>query len=43
MHAFDPGFHGGHEAGPADPDGRAMLRAAQLLFRRAVGVRDLTG
>ena len=38
MHAFDPGFHGGHEASPADPDGRAMLRAAQLLFRRAAGV-----
>jgi TetR/AcrR family transcriptional repressor of nem operon len=38
MHAFDPGFHGGHEANPADLDGRATVRAAQLLFRRAAGV-----
>lgn len=38
MHAFDPGFHGGYEANPADPDGHAMVRAAQLLFRRAAGV-----
>ena len=35
MHAFDPGFHGG---GPGHPDGKALLRAAQLLFRRIVGV-----
>jgi TetR/AcrR family transcriptional repressor of nem operon len=35
MHAFDPGFHGG---GPGHPDGKALLRAAQLLFRRAAGV-----
>jgi TetR/AcrR family transcriptional regulator, transcriptional repressor for nem operon len=40
MHAFDPGFHGG---GPAHPDGKALLRAAQLLFRRAAGVVPGTG
>jgi TetR/AcrR family transcriptional regulator, transcriptional repressor for nem operon len=38
IHAFDPGFHGGHEVNPADPEGRAILRAARLLFRRAAGV-----
>jgi TetR/AcrR family transcriptional regulator, transcriptional repressor for nem operon len=37
MHAFDPGFQGGHEANPADPDGLAILRAAQTLFRRVAG------
>ena len=39
IHAFDPDFHGGHEANPAGPDGRAMIRAAQQLFRRAAGVK----
>jgi TetR/AcrR family transcriptional regulator, transcriptional repressor for nem operon len=37
MHAFDPGFHGGHEADAADPEGLRIIRAAQLLFRRAAG------
>jgi TetR/AcrR family transcriptional regulator, transcriptional repressor for nem operon len=37
MHAFDPDFHGG-PAGSAGPPGPAMLRAAQVLFRRAAGV-----
>ena len=36
MHAFDPGFHGG---GPGHPDAKALLRAAQLLFRRIAGAR----
>jgi TetR/AcrR family transcriptional regulator, transcriptional repressor for nem operon len=40
MHAFDPGFQGGHEANPADRDGRAMLRAAQTLFRRVAGAQQ---
>jgi TetR/AcrR family transcriptional regulator, transcriptional repressor for nem operon len=42
MHAFDPDFHGGHEANKADPNNkadRAIVRAAQVLFRRAAGVR----
>jgi hypothetical protein len=32
-HGFDPGFHGG--AAPADA---RLVRAAQQLFRRAVGI-----
>jgi TetR/AcrR family transcriptional regulator, transcriptional repressor for nem operon len=43
MHALDPGFQGGHEANPADPDGQAMVRAAQALFRRAAGVGRRSG
>jgi TetR/AcrR family transcriptional regulator, transcriptional repressor for nem operon len=39
IHAFDPDFHGGHGTSPADQDGRAMIRAAQLLFRRAAGAK----
>jgi TetR/AcrR family transcriptional regulator, transcriptional repressor for nem operon len=34
LHAFNPEFQGGREANPADPDGQAMIRAAQTLFRR---------
>jgi TetR/AcrR family transcriptional repressor of nem operon len=39
MQAFHPDFHGGRPASPADPDGRAMIRAAQVLFRRAAGAK----
>jgi TetR/AcrR family transcriptional repressor of nem operon len=39
MQAFHPDFHGGHPAKLADPEGRAMIRAAQLLFRRAAGAK----
>jgi TetR/AcrR family transcriptional regulator, transcriptional repressor for nem operon len=41
MHAFEPGFQGGHHVAPVssdDPDGLAVLRAAKVLFRRAVGL-----
>jgi hypothetical protein len=34
-HAFDPDFHG--EQPPADAK---LVRAAQLLFRRAVGITE---
>jgi TetR/AcrR family transcriptional repressor of nem operon len=39
IHAFGPDFHGGGSIGP---DSKAVVRAAQLLFRRAAGADSTT-